>query len=82
MPEYHVAASGVTGDIYAGQIDPQVHRWITRSTVTDEAVTAAADHVMMQYEGEMVARFGAPDGTRMRVEIIVSPDTPEETSHE
>ena len=78
MTDYHVGAGGLTGDIYAGQIDLQVHRWVVRSTVTEEAVTAVADHVMMQHDGEMVARFDAPDGTRMRVEIVVSPDDPKE----
>ena len=74
MTDYHVLASGLTGDIYAGRLDPKGRLWAARSMVTEEAVMAVADHVMKQYDGEMVAKFDAQDGTRVRVEIVVSPD--------
>ena len=78
MAEYHVGVGRITGDIYAGRLDTKGRRWIARSNVTEDAIMSVAGHVMKRYDGEMVARFNAPDGTRMRAEIVVSPDDTEE----
>lgn len=78
MTEYHVSASPLTGEIYAGRLTARADAWAAKSPVTQEAVIAVAEHAQQLYDGQMVARFNDHDGTRLRVEITVTTDTAHE----
>lgn len=46
MAEYHVGC-GIAG-IYAGTLNKSKNRWINKSDVTDEAVSAVAQYLLEQ----------------------------------
>lgn len=78
MTEYHVSASPLTGEIYAGRLTATADAWAAKSSVTQEAIIAVAEHAQYLYGGQMITRFNDHDGTRLRVEITVTTDTAHE----
>lgn len=72
MTEYHVSASPLTGEIYAGRLTATADAWAAKSPVTQEAVIAVAKHAQHLYGGQMIATFAGHDGRWSRMEITIT----------
>lgn len=74
MAEYHVGCGTLGSAIYAGTLTKNKDKWLYRSTVTDEAISAAAQYLVMNdihMDFEM-------NGKRYRLQAIER----EEASHD
>ena len=47
MAVYHVGCGDISGRIYAGTINKKGDRWVNKSDVTEEALAAVRDHLLM-----------------------------------
>lgn len=66
MAEYHVGC-GLAG-IYAGTLNKKKDRWVNKSDVTDEAVSAVAQYLLEQEVSLKFERAGK--NYRLRVEEL------------
>ena len=58
MTEYHVGCGPISGEIFAGTLSKNKDRWLNRSTVTDEAINAVRDHLIVMAKQEHKEWYG------------------------
>ncbi len=71
MADYHVGAGEITGEIYAGVLAKDGKTWRNRSFVTDEAICAVRDHLIIQMERSNTRT----DTPMMQITGLISIDT-------
>lgn len=73
---YHVACGQDTGRIYAGTINKKGDKWTNKTDVTEEALAAVRDHLVMIWEAQEekdATSFGyqwtKKDGTAVTLQV-------------
>ena len=75
MAIYHVGTGELSGTIYAGTLSKDLLQWKNRTDVTDEAIHAVRDHLMMKAKEAKQDWFGyewdRKDGKKVVLKVMI-----------
>ena len=82
MAVYHVGASPITGEIYAGTLSKDLQSWKNKTLVTDEAICAVRDHLVNAMTIEHKDWYGYEWTRKDGKKVILSAAIKEASSNE